>query len=1113
MNMHKTAKGCQPMKTIVPSLSRLVICTGFLTVLLYPTASPAATCEQWVAKVVSVEGKVDVRRAGETQWQPAKLNDTYCPGDVIRVQERSRADIALINQPVLRLDQNTTITLGGLKEGTSLIELAKGAAHFFSRLPRNLEIRTAFVNAGVEGTEGLVRVETDKASITIFEGKVLASNEAGSLRLTDGQSAEAQKGKAPVARIVVRPRDAVQWALYYPPIMDIPPEVLAKEDLNDPRFLAIRAASSLAVGRVDEANADIERALKINPRASEALAEQSVIAVVQNDKDKALNLAQQAVAADPKSSSARIALSFAQQAQFDLEGARKNLEEAVKVNPNDALAWARLAELRASFGELDKALEAAQKAVALNPKLERTQTVLGFAYLTKVNTEQAKAAFTKAIELDQAASLPRLGLGLAKFREGHVEEGRKDMEVAASLDPNNALVRSYLGKAFFEEKRDQLTEREFATAKQLDPKDPTPFFYDALQKQLTNRPVEALQDMEKAIELNDNRAVYRSKLQLDEDLAARSTSLARIYSNLGFQQLALVEGWRSLNTDPTSFSAHRFLADSYSVLPRHQIARVSELLVSQLLQPINVTPIQPSLAESNLFLLGAQGAASTSFNEFNTLMVNRDRVALQASGLVGSFNTSAGEGVASGIYKKASFSVGYSHFNTDGWRANGRTNTGQQDEIGDVFVQYELTPKTSVQAEVRSRKIDFGDNQLKFFKDDFSEGLRQQIKTGSARLGFHHELMPGSDLIANVTYQNLKNDANDLTDPATFHPEAIADQHAWQGEAAYLLRSQYVNLFVGGGRVNIRGNDRVTAELFGFPFIDLTVTREGSHTNGYLYSYLKPLQTLTATLGFSVDAVDAASPQAKSIENQVNPKFGLVWNPTPSTTIRAAAFKVLKRTLLTNQTIEPTQVAGFNQFFDDANTTSSWRYGGAIDQKFSKTLYGGVEYSQRDLDVPFFDAVVTNSEVTVPWKERQSRAYLFWTPHEWLAVTGEWLWEGLKRDPTFAFGAKTVETYMVPVGVSFFHPSGLSVSVKETYVHQQGSFEHFSAPGIFEDGHDSFWLLDAAINYRLPKRYGLITLGVTNLTNEHFQFFDSDPLNPRIVPERFFFARVTLALP
>ena len=189
--------------------------------------------------------------------------------------------------------------------------------------------------------------------------------------------------------------------------------------------------------------------------------------------------------------------------------------------------------------------------MALEPNLSRTQTVLGFAYLTQVHTAKARVAFEKAITLDQADPLPRLGLGLAKIRDSNLAEGRRELETAASLDPNNALVRSYLGKAYYEEKRAPLDEREYNIAKELDPNDPTPWFYDAIAKQTTNRPVEALHALQKAIELNDNRAVYRSRLLLDADLAARSASQGRIYSDLGFQQLALVEGWKSVNTDPT----------------------------------------------------------------------------------------------------------------------------------------------------------------------------------------------------------------------------------------------------------------------------------------------------------------------------------------------------------------------------------------------------------------------------------------------------------------------------------------------------------------------------------------------------------------------------------
>src|SRR5574341_2548067 len=87
------------MKGVYPSLA-VILCTSLSTVLLCRDVSSAATtCDPSVAKMVSVQGNVQSRRAGQTQWQPALLNDTYCTGDRIQVGESSRADVALVNQP------------------------------------------------------------------------------------------------------------------------------------------------------------------------------------------------------------------------------------------------------------------------------------------------------------------------------------------------------------------------------------------------------------------------------------------------------------------------------------------------------------------------------------------------------------------------------------------------------------------------------------------------------------------------------------------------------------------------------------------------------------------------------------------------------------------------------------------------------------------------------------------------------------------------------------------------------------------------------------------------------------------------------------------------------
>ncbi|NOR05083.1 MAG: tetratricopeptide repeat protein [Deltaproteobacteria bacterium] len=984
-------------------LPTLMIFVSILAGYILPGVVAAQTCEEWVGKIVSVQGEVYARRAGETKWLPAKMNDTYCPGDMIRTQGRSRAAIVLRNETILRLDQKTTISFSGLEEEqTSILDLVTGAVHFFSRFPRSLKVITPFVNAVVEGTEFFIRVEADRTLLSILEGQVAATNEAGRLILSRGESAVAQAGQAPVPHVVVNLRDAVKWALYYPPVLDYRPADFGSEtgwqakvrrsiefywngdltsafsslegvpeDIQDPRFFTYRAGLLLTVGCVDEAGVDIKKALNLDPSNSHAFALKSIIAVVQNQKDQALDLASKAVELAPESPAARVALSYAQQANFDLQGALASLREAVELDTENALAWSRLSELWLSFGDLDKALEAAKKAVVLNPNIARTQTVLGFSYLTQIKIRDAKNAFEKAIELDQAAPLPRLGLGLAKIRHGDLKEGREEIEIAASLDPDNSLIRSYLGKAYYDEKRDRLAKNQFAMAKELDPQDPTAWFYDAILKQSQNRPVEALEDLQKSIELNDNRAVYRSRLMLDEDLAARSASLARIYNDLGYQQLALVEGWNSVNADPANYSAHRFLADSYAALPRHEVASVSELLRSQLLQPINITPVQPQLAGSNLFIQEGAGPADPSFNEFNPLFL-RNRLALQASGVAGGKDTLGDEITQSGVWGRYSYSIGQFHYETDGFREN----NDQDQDIYNAFGQVAMSYKTSIQAEYQYKDVDMGDLPLRF-TDEFEPTLRKPERLRSARLGFHHAFDPQSHLIGFLRYGKIES--------AFKYPpyaDVSKDDEGCDGEIQHLFRSGRFNITSGAGYYD--GDFKLKVTFYGDP-IDV---RESDirHTNAYVYSQINYPKNLTWTLGGSADFFKGAI----SNSDQFNPKAGLTWNIFPGTTLRAAGFRTLRRTLLSSQTIEPTHVAGFNQFFNDFEGTDAWRYGVGIDQRISAMVNAGSEVSRRDTEVPFVDYAGGGRTKEVDWEEDLARIYLYWTPQRWLALSAEY---------------------------------------------------------------------------------------------------------------------------
>jgi hypothetical protein len=630
-------------------------------------------------------------------------------------------------------------------------------------------------------------------------------------------------------------------------------------------------------------------------------------------------------------------------------------------------------------------------------------------------------------------------------------------------------------------------------AKELDPKDPTPFFYDAIKKQTENRPVEALQDLQKAIELNDNRAVYRSKLLLDSDVAARSAAQGRIYRDLGFEQLALVEGWKSVNTDPADYSGHRLLADSYSALPRHEIARVSELLQSQLLQPLNLTPVQPSLAESNLLILEGAGPSAAAFNEFNPLFT-RNRLAFQESITAGSNETFGDEVVLAGIRDNLSFSLGQFHYDTDGFRPNNNLNQN----VYNVFAQAAVTPDLSVQTEYRYRDLNHGDL---FFNGDlsaFDQFLKRELTTDTFRFGMRFAPTTNSNLILSFYYLNsLQNIIQSLD--STTRSTTKKNQGGYVGEGQYGFRHEFFDLILGGG---IRDVSSDLSERF----LDKLnkVTYNIGHSNTYLYSHIRPFQNLTLTLGLSFDSL---RDRFFGDYDQVNPKLGLLWELTQDTTVRLAAFRTFTTGIEEEATIEPTQVAGFNQFFDARPATDARRYGVGLDHKLSSNLLIGLEASLRDLIQPIPEEVALDAPIFKSKRDEEFyRAYGYWAINDTFTTNLEYQYDLFSIDNFSIY-----RNHIIPITISYFHPSMVSASTTMTYVNQE----------VFEgQQNNDFALVDFLFQYRLPHSFGTASFTIKNILDNNFNFLGHNAFGfrtgrleetPLYVPERTIFFQLTLS--
>ena len=1082
-------------------------------------ASTPGQCQQWVAKVHSVQGKVQLRNPdaqANPKWLAVKLNDRFCKGDILRVLQNSRAALALKNDTLLRLSPNTTITFTDLSaDQPSKVDVAEGIAHFISRVRAAFEVITPFMNAAIEGTEFVVAVDkaNTQTEVTVFEGVVRAYNEQGEVKLTENQTAQAKQGQAPLLILKAQPRDAVSWSLYYPVIYtpantsnntvnesyaayqagQVTTALAKVQGVQDPdaALLGYRASLYLSVGQIELAEKDLAQALKQNPNNSAVLAMQAVIKIVQNNKAAGLTLAQQAVTADKQSATAKLALSYAYQAQFNIDAALQVLQEASKSSGvGDALIWSRLAEVYLMQGQLDAALAAAQQANKLNPDLGRTHMVLGFAYLTRIDIAQAIASFNTAIEKDQVDPLARLGLGLATIRKGDLANGRREIEYAATLDPNNALIRSYLGKAYYEEKRNKLAATQFEMAKALDPNDPTAYFYDAIRKQSENMPGEALQEIQKATELNQKRAVYRSQLLLDKDAAVRNSNTARIYSELGFEQSALLEASDALQKDYGNYSAHRSLADSYSKKDRHEIARVSEVYQSILFSPLNTTPIPPHIGETDLGTVNNAGPTDASLNEYDPLFA-RNGTNWRISAIGGNNQTAGDEVIYSAIEGNFALSLGQYHYQTEGFRAN---NDLKQD-IYNMFFQWAVNPKHSVQMEFTDSRKENGDLRLRFDPTNFAENRRETDDKKTARLGYLYKPTSNLDVVASFSLQE-----NDLTRESVSALNATLDvvdgfddkHNSHNTELQLVHRTEHTQTIIGGSNyVDDFDNKTVLQIKSGATVVvdnSTTVVDKLYHKSAYIYEDIT-FGTTNILLGVSND--DQNDNVTNLYVNQINPKIG-IRQSFFGVNARVAYYRTLKRPLINNQTLEPSNIVGFVQVYDEPQGADSQNYAIAFDYSKTTSLLMGTEFTKRNLLVPLLS---NGKQIDEGQNERIGRFFVSWLPTKNFSLNMSYEYLDQERELTNSITLNVpyeLTTQKIPLSLKFFSNYGFTYAMTASYFNQEIlEYKSVSGQTIKNSDSDSFTIVDAEINYKLPKRAGKISLIINNAFNQDFKYEDT----------------------
>ncbi len=177
-------------------------------------------------------------------------------------------------------------------------------------------------------------------------------------------------------------------------------------------------------------------------------------------------------------------------------------------------------------------------------------------------------------------------------------------------------------------------------------------------------------------------------------------------------------------------------------------------------------------------------------------------------------------------------------------------------------------------------------------------------------------------------------------------------------------------------------------------------------------------------------------------------------------------------------------------------------------------LYGGVEISRRDYDRPSFSA---NKDKTVFQDQHENHfsSYINWTPFDDWALIGQVQYEHFDFDGDLSTNVPNrLRSLTIPLAVRYFSPLGFFAGVGGTYVYQDVNYQKSST---LKDFDTRVVLVDAAVGYRMPHRRGLVSLMVTNLFDQSFNYQDNgfrefagEPSVSPYLPERTILVRLTL---
>ena len=173
-----------------------------------PSAA-AGTTEPGVARVSLIQGEVSSMRGDSGDEVAVAVNTPLVQGDKVSTDQQSRTEIQLDHANVLRLDQNTRVTLADLSRARIQVQVAQGLVGYTVLTGNEAGIEIDTPNVAIhplhEGSFRLQVVSESETQFVVRDGEAEVSTSQGSTRVQKNQIITIQGSDNPQYQVARAP--------------------------------------------------------------------------------------------------------------------------------------------------------------------------------------------------------------------------------------------------------------------------------------------------------------------------------------------------------------------------------------------------------------------------------------------------------------------------------------------------------------------------------------------------------------------------------------------------------------------------------------------------------------------------------------------------------------------------------------------------------------------------------------------------------------------------------------------------------------------------------------------------------------------------------------------